>query len=74
MHDPKFGPNAQTPAQRATVLAQLELATPGLVTKATPYARQLYVRYVAGDLSWTEVRELRDNSNQGHPVNQATQR
>jgi len=60
LNDPKFGPSAQTPEQRATVLAHLELATPGLVTKANSYARQLYVRYIAGELSWTEVRELRD--------------
>lgn len=64
-YDARFGPHAQTPAQRATVLAQLEVATPGLVTKAPAHARQLYVRYVAGELSWAEVRALRDAAPQG---------
>lgn len=63
-HNSKFGPCAQTPQQRATIVAQLELAVPGLVTKANPYTRQLYVRYIAGELSWTEVKELREQASQ----------
>ncbi len=58
--DPKFGPNAQTPAQRAYVLQQVKEANPGIVRNATPYTHQLYGRYVAGELSWKEVCELRD--------------
>lgn len=53
--NPKFGPSAQTPEQRAWVLAQMQIVIPRLKTKATTYAQQLYARYVAGDLSWLEV-------------------
>ena len=59
-HDPKFGPSAQTPAQRAFVLRQLQDVNPSLKTKATAYARQLYARYVAGELGWPEVRQALD--------------
>ena len=54
-YDARFGPYAQTPAQRAWVLAQMQAVIPGLKTKATTSARQLYARYVAGELSWLEV-------------------
>jgi hypothetical protein len=57
--DLKFGPNAQTPAQRAYVLRQVKDANPEMVRKATPYTHQLYGRYIAGELSWAEVCELR---------------
>ena len=56
-YNPKFGPGAQTPSQRRTVLMRLQDAIPSLRTKATPYAKQLYGRYVAGELSWPEVRQ-----------------
>ncbi|SEU07486.1 hypothetical protein [Hymenobacter actinosclerus] len=59
-YNPKFGPVAQTPSQRRLVLRRLQDAIPGLRTKATLYARRLYVRYVAGELSWTEVRQALD--------------
>ena len=59
-YDPKFGPNAQTPAQRAYVLQQLQSVNPSLKTKASAYAQELYGRYVAGELSWLRVRELLD--------------
>ena len=49
VYDVRFGPSAQTPAQRAWVLEQLQAALPSLETKATAYARQLYARYVAGE-------------------------
>ncbi|RIY04817.1 hypothetical protein D0T11_21435 [Hymenobacter rubripertinctus] len=58
--DLKFGPDAQTPAQRAYVLQQAKAANPGIVRNATPYTHQLYGRYVAGELSWAQVCELRD--------------
>ncbi len=48
-HDARFGPSAQTPAQRVWVLEQLQAVLPSLKTKATAYARQLYARYVAGE-------------------------
>ncbi|MGI4886920.1 MAG: hypothetical protein ACRYFR_18335 [Janthinobacterium lividum] len=53
--DPRFGPNAQTPTQRARVLKQMQDALPTLKTKATAQARQLYADYVAGGLSWADV-------------------
>ncbi|OUJ72375.1 hypothetical protein [Hymenobacter crusticola] len=56
-YDARFGPNAQTPAQRAWVLAQMQDVIPGLKTKVTPADRQLYARYVAGELSWTDMRQ-----------------
>ncbi|GAB3308069.1 hypothetical protein [Hymenobacter tenuis] len=58
--NPKFGPNAQTPEQRAYVLQQIKAANPQLVRNATPYAHWLYGRYIAGELSWDEVCQLRD--------------
>jgi len=59
-YDARFGPNAQTPAQRARVLAQMQAAIPSLKTNATASARQLYARYVAGELSWAETRQAID--------------
>ena len=59
-YDYKFGPMAQTPAQRAWVLEQMQEVIPALKTKATAYARQVYARYVAGELSWPEVRQAID--------------
>lgn len=57
VYDARFGPSAQTPEQRAWVLQQLQDTIPVLKTKATPGAQQLYARYVAGELSWTDVRQ-----------------
>ena len=59
-YDARFGPAAQTPAQRAWVLKQLQATLPALRTKATAYTRQLYDRYVAGELSWADVRQALD--------------
>ena len=59
-YDTRFGPSAQTPQQRANVLRQLQLVYPQLRTKATPYAHELYARYVSGELSWPEVRRALD--------------
>lgn len=58
--DPKFGSNAQTPQQRASVLAQLQVVYPRLRTHATAQALTLYERYVAGELSWPQVRQALD--------------
>ncbi|MGI4874559.1 MAG: hypothetical protein ACRYFX_25675 [Janthinobacterium lividum] len=57
VYDTRFGPSAQTPEQRARVLGQMQAALPSLKTKATAGARQLYARYVAGELSWLDVHE-----------------
>lgn len=59
-HNPKFGPAAQTPEQRAWVLAQMQRIIPSLKTKATAYTQQLYARYVAGELSWAQVSQARE--------------
>ncbi|MBF9141154.1 hypothetical protein [Hymenobacter properus] len=61
-YDPRFGPSAQTPQQRANVLRQLQLTHPKLKTHATALAQQLYARYVAGELSWPEVRRALDEA------------
>ena len=58
--NPKFGPAAQTPAQRAYVLQQAKATIPELVRKAMPHCHQLCGRYVVGELSWDEVCQLRD--------------
>lgn len=58
--DPRYGPDAQTPEQRTRVLHQLQAVHPRLSTHATAHARQLYARYVAGELVWAEVRHLLD--------------
>ncbi|TGD80799.1 hypothetical protein [Hymenobacter wooponensis] len=57
----KYGPAAQTPEQRAYVLAQMQKAHPGLYKKATAYVTQLYRRYVAGELSWQDVCKMRES-------------
>jgi len=61
-YDPKFGPAAQTPEQRSWVLQQMQSVIPSLKTKATAYAQQLYSRYVAGELSWHQVRQALDTT------------
>jgi hypothetical protein len=61
-YDRKFGPGAQTPEQRAWVLAQMQDIIPDLKTKATAYAQQLYGQYVAGELSWSQVRQAIDDA------------
>ena len=62
-YDYKFGPAAQTQEQRSWVLAQMQDAIPSLKTKATAYMRQLFAQYVAGDLSWLQVRQAIDTAN-----------
>ncbi|OGX91840.1 hypothetical protein [Hymenobacter coccineus] len=59
-YNSKFGPSAQTPEQRAWVLSQMQTAIPSLKARVTDYARQVYARYVAGELSWPEVRQALD--------------
>jgi hypothetical protein len=58
----KFGPAAQTPEQRAHILRQLLEATPHLKAQATTSTHQLFDRYVAGELSWGEVRQALDTN------------
>lgn len=59
-YDYKFGPAAQTPEQRAWVLAQMQEMSPRLKTNVTSQAQQLYARYVAGELGWMEMRYALD--------------
>jgi hypothetical protein len=56
----KFGPAAQTPEQRAWVLAQLQRMLPSLSKQITCYTQHLYTRCVASELSWLEVRQARE--------------
>lgn len=58
--DPRYGPHAQTPAQRAYVLAQLKSANPRPFQNLTPRAQALHERYVAGELTWEQVRQALD--------------
>lgn len=60
--NPKFGPAAQTPEQRAWVLEQMVRVMPALRTKATAYAQHLYACYIAGELSWLQVRQALDKA------------
>jgi hypothetical protein len=64
-HDPRFGPCAQTPQQRANVLRRLQDVHPKLKAKATPFAEALYARYIAGELSWCDVRRALDEAGVG---------
>ena len=57
----KFGPAAQTPAQRAWVLAQMQRMIPSLGKNVTSYTQHLYDRYIAGELSWQEVQQARES-------------
>lgn len=59
-YNPAFGPAAQTCEQRARVLKQTQNTFPNLKAKANTYANQLYERYVAGELSWLQVRQALD--------------
>jgi hypothetical protein len=54
-YNPKFGLAAQTPAQRAWVLAQMQTIIPSLKSNATTYTQPFYDRYIAGELSWSEM-------------------
>jgi hypothetical protein len=63
-HDYKFGPAAQTPEQRAWVLEQMLAAMPSLKTMENAQTRQAYDRYIAGELSWTEMRQTLKNIGQ----------
>ncbi|MGI4735844.1 MAG: hypothetical protein ACRYG7_11775 [Janthinobacterium lividum] len=56
-YNPKFGPAAQTPAQRAWVVTRMHQAIPSLKKQLTAPARALYARYVAGELSWQQMRQ-----------------
>jgi hypothetical protein len=58
--NPTFGPAAQTREQRARVLQQMQSTFPSLKTKATTDTCRLYERYVAGELSWLQVRQALD--------------
>jgi hypothetical protein len=53
----KFGPAAQTPAQRAWVVTQMHQALPRLKKHLTAPAQALYARYIAGELSWQQMRQ-----------------
>ncbi|GAA4504599.1 hypothetical protein GCM10023172_31040 [Hymenobacter ginsengisoli] len=59
-YNPVYGPAAQTCEQRARVLQQMQATFPKLRTKASAVASQLYARYVAGELSWLQVRQALD--------------
>jgi hypothetical protein len=61
-NNPKYGPAAQTPEQRAYVLMQMQKTHSGMYKKVTSHVAQLYHRYVAGELSWQDVCALRESS------------
>ena len=56
-YNTKFGPAAQTPTQRAGVMQQMQAALPELKKSFTAIAQVLQARYIAGELSWTEMRQ-----------------
>ena len=61
-YDARFGPTAQTPAQRAWVLEQMQAVVTDLKNKATTANQRLYARYVAGEVSWAEMRQALEAS------------
>lgn len=54
--DPKFGPDAQTPAARALVLMRMASAVPRLRKPLSGNEQALHLRYLEGELSWRQVR------------------
>jgi hypothetical protein len=58
-HNPNFGPAAQTPEQRAWVLQQMQRVIPSLGERVPLYVQQLFGRYIAGEISWSEVYQAR---------------
>ncbi|MET4107628.1 hypothetical protein [Hymenobacter sp. UYP22] len=58
---PKFGPYAQTVAQRQAIVERMLDYFAQLHLKLPAHADDLHHRYVAGELSWLEVCELRSN-------------
>jgi hypothetical protein len=45
------------------VLAQMQDAIPSLKNKVTAYIQHAYDRYIAGELSWTEERQVLQATN-----------
>ncbi|RZL15779.1 MAG: hypothetical protein EOO62_03060 [Hymenobacter sp.] len=66
IHDSKFGPAAQTPEQRLWVLRQMQLVIPALRKKVPAVAQQFYDRYIAGELSWQQMRHELDAAAPNH--------
>jgi hypothetical protein len=66
-YDPRFGPAAQTPQQRAYVLRQLQQTFPQLAAQVSGLPQQLFDRYVAGELSWGDVRRAIDETTPAQP-------
>jgi hypothetical protein len=56
-YDTRFGPTAQTPEQRAWVLQQMQALIPELKSYATGASQRLFACYVAGELSWADMRQ-----------------
>lgn len=55
LHNPQFGPAAQTPAQRAEVLTRMQRTVPRLRKPLSPHVQALHARYLAGELTWLQV-------------------
>lgn len=60
-HDLRFGPDAQTPAQRAQVLQRMQEVFPCLKKRLTEQIRALHRQYVAGELSWGQMRQAMES-------------
>lgn len=56
-YNPDFGPAAQTPEQRAGVVKRMQQAIPSLKKQVNAQASALYAHYVAGEMSWQEIRQ-----------------
>lgn len=56
-YDPRFGSEAQTPAQRARVLAQMQRTFPARRCRSSQQ-QAIYERYVQGELTWEQVCQL----------------
>lgn len=67
-YDPRFGPAAQTPAQRAFVLQQMQALVASLPPPFSPDAQPLYDRYVAGELSWPQLRRALNTAPGAAPI------
>lgn len=56
-YNPNFGPAAQTSEQRAWVVKRMQQAIPSLKKQRNAQASALYARYVAGEMSWQQIRQ-----------------
>jgi len=61
-YDSRFGLWAQTPQQRAFVLQQMQDVILSLKRQTSAEAQRLFNGYIAGELSWQQLRQALDQT------------